>query len=99
MLKLKKSFSAHNKRDLLFAILLISPALAVLLLLSIYPLIYSIAISLQIQTSDGVKWGVSNFTRLFSDGFFLTAMVHTLIYAASALFFEFLIGLMLALLL
>jgi multiple sugar transport system permease protein len=99
MLKLKKSFSAHNKRDLLFAILLITPALAVLLLLSIYPLIYSITISLQIQTSDGVKWSVSNFTRLFSDSFFLTAMVHTLIYAASALFFEFLIGLILALLL
>ena len=99
MPKLKRSFSAHNSRDLLFALLLITPALVVLLSLSIYPLIYSITISLQTQTADGIKWGVSNFTRLISDTFFLTAMAHTFIYAGAALVFEFLIGLSLALLL
>jgi len=67
--------------------------------LSIYPLIYSITISLQTETADGIKWGVSNFTRLISDAFFLTAMAHTFIYAVVALVFEFLIGLSLALLL
>jgi multiple sugar transport system permease protein len=99
MPKLKRSFSAHNSRDLLFALLLITPALVVLISLSIYPLIYSITISLQTQTADGIRWGVSNFTRLISDSFFLTAMAHTFIYAAAALVFEFLIGLSLALLL
>jgi multiple sugar transport system permease protein len=99
MPKLKRSFSAHNSRDLLFALLLITPALVVLISLSIYPLIYSITISLQTQTADGIRWGVSNFTRLISDTFFLTAMAHTFIYAAAALVFEFLIGLSLALLL
>ena len=99
MPKLKRSFSAHNSRDLLFAFLLITPALVVLLSLSIYPLIYSITISLQTQTADGIKWGVSNFTRLISDTFFLTAMAHTFIYAVTALVFEFSIGLSLALLL
>jgi multiple sugar transport system permease protein len=99
MPKLKRSFSAHNSRDLLFALLLITPALVVLLSLSIYPLIYSITISLQTETAAGLKWGVSNFTRLISDAFFLTAMAHTFIYAAVALVFEFLIGLSLALLL
>jgi len=99
MPKLKRSFSAHNSRDLLFALLLITPALVVLLSLSIYPLIYSITISLQTETADGIKWGVSNFTRLISDTFFLTAMAHTFIYAVAALVFEFLIGLSLALLL
>ena len=70
-----------------------------LLSLSIYPLLYSITISLQTETADGIKWGVSNFSRLISDTFFLTAMAHTFIYAAAALVFEFLIGLSLALLL
>jgi len=99
MPKLKRSFSAHNSRDLLFALVLITPALVVLLSLSIYPLIYSITISLQTETADGIKWGVSNFTRLISDAFFLTAMAHTFIYAVVALVFEFLIGMSLALLL
>jgi len=99
MPKLKRSVTAHNSRDLLFALVLITPALVVLLSLSIYPLIYSITISLQTETADGIKWGVSNFTRLISDAFFLTAMAHTFIYAVVALVFEFLIGLSLALLL
>ena len=99
MPKLKRSFNAHNRRDLSFALLLITPALAGLLLLSIYPLIYSIAISQQTETADRVKWGLSSFTRLISDNFFLTAMVHTFIYAATALVLEFSIGLTLALLL
>jgi multiple sugar transport system permease protein len=76
-----------------------APALVVLLSLSIYPLIYSITISLQTQTADQTSWGVSNFTRLFSDNFFLAAMAHTFVYAAAALLFEFSIGLALALLL
>src|SRR5262245_36337125 len=99
MPKLKRSFSAHNKRELAFALLLIAPALIVLILLSIYPLIYSVTISLQTETADGVKWGLTNFTRLVTDKFFLTAMAHTFIYAASALVFEFSMGLALALML
>jgi len=74
---------------------LIAPAVAVLLGLSIYPLIYSITISLQI----GDAWGVGNFTRLFSDNFFFTAMAHTFFFAVAALTCEFLLGLGLALLL
>ena len=89
MPKLKRSFSALNRRDLLFALLLIAPALTVLLLLSIYPLFYSITISLQTETADGFKWGLTNFTRLISDPFFRTAMAHTFVYAAAALVFEF----------
>jgi len=71
----------------------------VLLSLSIYPLIYSITISLQSETADGLKWTLVNFARLASDGFFLTAMAHTFVYAAAALVLEFSIGLGLALLL
>jgi len=99
MPKSKRLFSAASRRELVFPLLLLTPALAVLLSLSIYPLIYSITISLQRETADGLKWTLANFARLGSDSFFLTAMAHTFVYAAAALVFEFSIGLGLALLL
>ena len=99
MPKSRRFFSARNRREWLLPALFIAPALAVLLFLSIYPLIYSITISLQQETSSGVVWTLGNFTRLFSDNFFLIAMVHTFVYAVAALGCEFLLGLGLALLL
>src|SRR5215470_5958985 len=99
MPKSRRFFSAQNKREWLLPALFLAPALAVLLSLSIYPLIYSITISLQRETSGGAVWTFDNFTRLVSDNFFLTAMVHTFVYAVAALSCEFLLGLGLALLL
>jgi multiple sugar transport system permease protein len=99
MQKSRRFFSALNKRELLLPALFLAPAIAVLLALSIYPLIYSIAISLQQETAGVATWGLGNFTRLLSDNFFLTALAHTFVYAVSALTCEFLLGLGLALLL
>ena len=99
MPKSRRFFSAHAKRSLLLPVLFIAPAMAVLLTLSIYPLIYSITISLQEETSAGIEWGLGHFARLASDNFFWTAMAHTFVYAAAALTCEFLLGLGLALLL
>ena len=99
MPKSRRFFSAQNRRELLLPALFIAPALAVLLSLSIYPLIYSVTISLQKETPGGVVWGIGNFARLVSDSFFLTAMAHTFVYAVAALTCEFLLGLGLALLL
>lgn len=99
MPKSRRFFSAQNRRELLLPALFIAPALAVLLSLSIYPLIYSVTISLQKETPSGVVWSIGNFVRLVSDNFFLTAMAHTFVYAAAALTCEFLLGLSLALLL
>ena len=99
MPKSRRFFSAQNRRELLLPALFIAPAVAVLLSLSIYPLIYSVTISLQKETPSGVVWGFGNFVRLVSDSFFLTAMAHTFVYAAAALTCEFLLGLGLALLL
>lgn len=82
--------------DRTLAYLLIAPTLAVLLALSIYPLVYSIKISLQTETA---QWSLQNFARLATDRFFLTALAHTFVYAAVALTIEFLLGLGLALLL
>ena len=76
--------------------LLLAPAIAVLLALTIYPLIYSIKISFQTASGAGT---IQNFSRLFSDQFFLSAFAHTFVYAAIALTIEFLLGLGLALLL
>ena len=99
MSKSKRLFSAANSSELVFPLALIAPAIVVLLSLSIYPLIYSVTISLQTQTANGSTWSVSNFTRLFTDGFFRAAMAHTFVYATAALILEFSIGLSLALLL
>ena len=85
--------------DRTLAYLLIAPTLAVLLALSIYPLVYSIKISLQAESAAGVRWSLQNFARLASDHFFLTALVHTFVYSAIALTIEFLLGLALAMLL
>lgn len=82
--------------DRRLAYLLLAPTIAVLLALTIYPLIYSIKISLQ---GEAGNWTFQNFTRLAADRFFLSALAHTFVYAAIALTFEFLIGLALALLL
>jgi multiple sugar transport system permease protein len=98
MPKSTKFFNASSKQTLL-PLLLIVPAVAVLVALSIYPLIYSITVSLQTTTSAGTSWGLGNFTRLVSDGFFLTALVHTFIITVIALACEFVLGLSLALLL
>jgi multiple sugar transport system permease protein len=100
MPKLKRFFSAPNSnRKLLLPVVFIAPALAVLLSLSIYPLIYSVIISLQQETASGARWTLENFARMATDGFFLTAMAHTFVYAIAALSCEFLLGLGLALLL
>src|SRR5689334_17256999 len=99
MPKSRRFLSAQNRRVWLLPAVFIAPALAVLLALSIYPLIYSITISLQQETSSGVVWTAGNFRRLVSDNFFLAAMVHTIVYAVAALSCEFLLGLGLALLL
>src|SRR5690349_21845991 len=99
MQKSRRFSNALTKRELLLPALFLAPAIAVLLALSIYPLLYSITISLRQETAGEVSWGLGNFARLFSDNFFLTALAHTFIYAVAALTCEFLLGLGLALLL
>ena len=71
MPKSRRFFSAQNRRELLLPALFIAPALAVLLSLSIYPLIYSVTISLQQETAGRMVWSLGNFARLVSDNFFL----------------------------
>src|SRR6185295_17848505 len=95
--KRAETLSRDSERSLPY--LLIAPTIAVLLALSIYPLFYSIKISLQTGSGEAVRWTLANFARLASDKFFLEALGHTFIYAVVALTFEFLLGLGLAVLL
>src|ERR1041385_2428611 len=85
-------------REPSLAFVLIAPTVAVLLALSVYPLIYAVKVAFQSGDGDSTRWTLEHFTRLISDGFFLAALGHTLLYAAAALTFEFLLGLGLALL-
>jgi multiple sugar transport system permease protein len=98
-----RKLSCHHiisfKRERALAYLLIAPTVAVLLALSIYPLLYALKVSLQAGSGAGVRWTLANFARLASDRFFLDALGHTFIYATVALTLEFLLGLGLALLL
>jgi len=86
----------RNISDRTLAYVLLAPTIAVLLALTIYPLIYSVKVSF--QTESGALT-FANFSRLMSDQFFLSAMAHTFVYAVAALTIEFLLGLALALLL
>lgn len=76
--------------------LLLAPAVLVLLLLTIYPLVYAVTISLQNRAGG---WTLANFARLFSDHFFGVALLQTFAYTATALVIELILGLGLALLL
>ena len=101
---LTSRLSRRNKlrsewRDLSLPYLLIAPTVAALLALSIYPLLYAVKVAFQTGSGESLRWSFANFSRLGSDSFFLSALWHTLIYAAVALTFEFLLGLGLAVLL
>lgn len=65
------------------------PSIAVLLALSIYPLVYSVKLSLADRR---------NFTRLVTDRLFLTAGIQTILLTIIALALEFALGLALAVL-
>jgi len=95
----KPGVTVSRKSERSLPYLLIAPTVAVLVALSIYPLFYSIKISLQTGSGEAARWTFANFARLASDKFFLEALAHTFIYAAVALTFEFLLGLGLAILL
>jgi multiple sugar transport system permease protein len=73
----------------------ILPAVAVLLALSIYPLIYAIKVSL---TGSGGAFTFANFARLAGDRVFGAAAIQTLVLTIVALMVEFMLGLALALL-
>jgi multiple sugar transport system permease protein len=79
---------------------LVTPALALIIALIIFPLIYAVRASLYLyRFGKPVQFvGLRNFIELFNNPLALNAVVNTLIYVAIAVSVEFLLGLGLALL-
>ena len=87
-------FSAANPTKLKLALVWVGPAVALLLALSIYPLIYSVKISF----TGPSGFTLSNYVRLGSDRFLLVAAGQTAVFTMAALTIEFALGLALAVL-
>ncbi len=88
------SFTERN-----FKYLMIFPAVLVILLIGLFPIIYTLTISVQNLTmlSEDTSWhGFVHYSRLLDDPRFWDSLRHTLIFVAIALPAELLLGLALA---
>lgn len=78
---------------------IVAPAVLLILLIGLFPLIYSAVVSFQKVTmlaEDTSFHGLENYARLVHDGRFWWSLLHTLVLAAIALPVEFVLGLALA---
>lgn len=82
-----------------FKYLIIAPAILVLLLVGLFPLIYSLMVSFQGITMTEVDTsfrGLANYAQLFGDTRLWQALLHTLVFTAVAMPIELVLGLLLA---
>ena len=82
-----------------FKYLLVGPAIFVLLLIGIFPLVYLLMVSFQgiTMTDTATDFvGVRNYAQLFDDRRMWEALLHTVIFTAIALPVELLLGLAMA---
>ena len=87
--------------DRQFKYLMIAPAVLVLLLIGLFPLIYTLVVSFQnitMMDEDRSFHGLVNYARLFHDLRLWQALLHTLILTAIALPLELVLGMAIALL-
>ena len=90
----RASFGERN-----FKYLLIGPAILVLMLIGIFPLVYLLLVSFQgiTMTETATDFvGGRNYAQLFEDVRLWQALLHTVIFTAIALPVELLLGLMMA---
>lgn len=111
---MRRRGQAQRGRNLT-AIGYLAPAVIGILLINIYPILYTFYTSLtnrnnparfpegkyKITTLDGVPWlpDLANYTRLLGQSTFYTVFGKSLLYAAICVFFFFVVGLMFALIL
>ena len=82
--------------------LLLAPTVALLLVLTVYPLVFAIAAALQtvnVRTGARSFIGLGNFIAIFSDDLFWNALKNTAIYTGAGVAVEFVLGMALALIL
>lgn len=87
--------------DRRFRYLIVWPAILAILMVGLFPLIYSLIVSFQninLFEEDRSFQGLANYARLFGDGRFWESLGHTLIFTAIALPLELVLGLLMALL-
>lgn len=90
------------KKNSLYAYMMSSPAMLVLTVLSIFPLLFIVWYSMtnyEFLYPQRTKFiGFDNYTKLFSDPYFRQALFNTLKFTTLAVFFEVLLGLMVSVL-
>jgi multiple sugar transport system permease protein len=82
--------------------ILLAPTIVLLLALTIYPLVFAVAASLQtvnVRTGARSFVGLGNFAAIFTDDLFWNALKNTAIYTVSAVSLEFVLGMAFALIL
>ncbi len=82
-----------------FKYLILSPGIFILLLISLFPVIYNLIVSFQHLTmleQDTSFYGFTNYIKLVLDGRFWGAVLHTLIFAGVAVPIQILLGLLMA---
>ena len=92
-------FGLADFADRRFKHLVIAPAVLVLLLIGVFPIVYTLVVSLQninMLEEDTSFSGLMNYAQLLHDLRFWQALLHTLIFLAIALPVEVALGLLLA---
>jgi multiple sugar transport system permease protein len=87
------------KSDRFFKYWLITPAIFILLVIGIFPLLYSIMVSFQgitMTDMDTTNQGLKNYQQLFHDIRLWHALWHTILFTAIALPIELILGLAMA---
>jgi multiple sugar transport system permease protein len=78
------------------SVLFLAPAIVYLVLVSIYPLVYSLYLSLRQRTltepGNGLFIGLKNFSDLFHDGLFHKALLNTFLVTAVSVALELIIA-------
>jgi trehalose/maltose transport system permease protein len=99
--KRKASGGLSQKR---LAFLMVSPSMILIAIVAAYPILYAIWLSLHeysVRVAGLSRWagplGLRNYTTALQDSAFWSALVTTLVFTASSVFLELLIGLAMAL--
>ncbi len=92
----KEEFGNPERRTAYFMIL---PALLIILLVAFFPIAYSVYLSLFQSNINNVGQfvGLQNYVQMFQNEAFLNGLSNTVIFTVVSVFFEFMIGLAIAL--
>jgi multiple sugar transport system permease protein len=91
-----------RRRELLIGFVFLVPAILYLLAFSLYPIIYNLLMSVKLMTFKSFVTGntpfigLGNFERLVANPDFGTALRNTVVFTTGSLFFQFTIGLAIA---